>query len=122
MKKYLLGSLAVVMAIAFSAFNSNLNQPVKSNINGKLLQQKWYVYVGTQDATERQVATNYTTPTTTKPTCVSTGNECAVKVNVPNGTPPTNPDFTNVTFNMSSGFPDGNQNGGSNFIENAQKQ
>ena len=106
MKKYLLGTFAIALAVGFSAFTkpeARIHKGAKFTT-----QDTWYSYVGTQNSTERQKAANYTGPTTTQPTC-STGtiNECTVKstVTLVGGVPPANPDFTNATFDGTTGMP-----------------
>jgi len=118
MKKYLLASLAIILAVGFSAFT----KPSAHITKGKTFDTGiyWYVYSGSQDKTDRENPANYNTPTIGKPACTGTINECAVQVTVTldsNGNPPANPDFTNVTFNGTTGFP----SGGTAFDANATK-
>ncbi len=93
MKKYLLSIAALVLAISITAFTRP--KPVKKMVDGKWVQAKWYVFNGIQNSTDRIDATKYITPQDTQPACPDGSfNECAVRVNVPDGTPlPTNPDF-----------------------------
>lgn len=118
MKRYLLGMLAIIVAIGFSAFTKPTAHITKV---GKFTRADyWYVYVGDQiDISQREVNTNYTTPTLTEPTCGTGANECAVKVTVTlvGVNPPASPDFTNVTFDATSDMP----NGGSDFKKNDVK-
>ena len=99
MKKYLLGTLAILLALGFSAF--------------KKYDSFIYLYSGAQTAAARQIATNYTE--VTSQTCSGGANECTVTLNVDNG---TNPDFSSgkVTFD-ANGFP----NGGTTFVSNAKR-
>lgn len=120
MKKYRLSIAALVLAIGITAFTGP--KPVKTLVNGKWVQMKWYVFTGVQNATDRADATKYTTPTDNQPSCPSgTDLECTVRVNVPDGTPPANPNFTDVTFDID-GFPIGNSGTGTNFVSNAKKR
>lgn len=100
MKKYLLGASAIVLAVGFSAFK------VKEDVT-------LYRYNGLQTEAERKIATNYT-KSTSSIFCLGTGNECAVLMASDNG---VHPDFTNVTFQPGTGFP----NGGSDFLYNLKR-
>lgn len=104
MKNYLFGIIAIVLAIGFSAFK----MPVK----GKKFTNTIYRYDGTQSEVERKKAANYTKVASIS--CSGTDNECAVTLNADFG---THPDFTNVSFAMTTGFP----NGGTAWVSNSQK-
>jgi len=87
MKKYLLGSSALVLAIGFSSFTA-----LQTNTK--------YQYNGAQTAAERVKAANYTKNNSL--TCSGSSNECGVILNQDSG---TNPNFTGVTFDPTTGFP-----------------
>jgi len=106
MKKYLLGSLALVLAIGFSSFTSHV-------FSTKKFTSSWYTYSGAQTKAEREKAINYT-KITGNPTCNGTTDECAVEMNQTT----THPDFTNVTFDGTDGFPNGNTTGHTDFVAN----
>lgn len=93
MKKYLLSATAIALAVGFTAFT------VKKDVT-------LYLYNGLQTETERKIATNYT-KSESDLICFGSGNECAVVMSIDNG---EHPDFTNVTFQPGTGFP---QSGGS---------
>lgn len=119
MKKYLLSIAALVLAIGITAFTGP--KSVKTLVNGKWVQMKYYIFIGLQNPTDRADATKYTTPTDLQPSCEEGSNkECTVRVNVPDGTPPANPNFTDVTFD-GNGFPIGNSGTGTNFVSNVKK-
>ena len=88
MKKYLLSVSAIALAIGFTAFT------VKKDVT-------LYRYDGLQTENERKIATNYT-KMASNIFCLGSGNECAVLMSFDSG---DHPDFTNVTFEPSTGFP-----------------
>jgi hypothetical protein len=107
MKKYILGSLAIILALGFSAFtkpNANITKGKKFTTG-----IFWYVYGGAQNSTDRQNATNYTTPTASQPPCgTPASNECTVQATVTldiNNNPPANPNFAGASFNSTTGMP-----------------
>jgi hypothetical protein len=105
MKKLRIGltATAVILAGGLSAFSI---LPVNKDSNTT------YVYSSTdQSIAARETASNYIIGTTT---CPLGNNECSVTLDQNFG---TNPDFTNVTFDPSTGMP----NGGSDFVSNQQK-
>jgi len=118
MKKYLFGLFAIAFAIGFSAFT----KPSAHITKGKKFTtgQYWYTFSGAQTVSDRQVKTNYTSPVSSEPTCSGITNECAAKVTVTldiHNNPPANISSTNVTFDATTGFP----NGGSDLLQNDLK-
>ena len=109
MKKYLLGTCAVVLALSFSAFT----KAPKAKFD-----TFFYQYTGPANNVDaRKDAANYANPQSSAFTCNFTGNECAVELQNVSSTPPAHPDFTNITFDGTTGFP----NGGTDFVANFQK-
>jgi hypothetical protein len=100
MKKYLLSVSAIALAVGFTAFT------VKEDVT-------LYRYDGLQSESERKIATNYT-KMDADIICLGSRNECAVVMSSDNG---DHPDFTNVTFQAGTGFP----NGGGAFLFNLRK-
>ncbi len=111
--KLMLPILAVIVGVAASAFTV-----IKNNSNStKVAGTYWYTFTGSQTVSGRMDKTQYVSPTTSKPGCSGNGNECAVEVSGINGVPPQDISSLNVTFNGSTGMPDG----GTNYADNAQK-
>lgn len=114
MKKYLFGLLAIAVAVGFSAFTKAPSIKGKKFTTGDY----YYIFGGSQTVSDREAAANYSSPQLSAPSsCPNITNECAVKVTVTldiHGNPPAHPDFTNVTFDGSTGYP----NGGTAFKAN----
>jgi hypothetical protein len=102
MKKLRIGltAAAVILAGSLSAFSI---LPVNKDSNTT------YVYNSTdQSIAARETASNYVKGSAN---CPSGNNECSVILTQDFG---THPDFTNVTFDPTTGMP----NGGSDFVKN----
>lgn len=112
MKKYLFGSLALVLAIGFSSF-THVSSAKKFTVYP-------FVYGGAQTAIERAKSSNYTY-TATDPGCIdNTTTECGVNLTLTTA-PALNsrPDFSGgkVTTDITTGLP----NGGTTFSSNETK-
>lgn len=102
--------MALALAVSFSAFTKAAPSKFVAN---------WYSYTatGSQTVTSRETASNYTL-ITGSPSCIpGSNNECAVELNQST----TTPDFTNITFDASTGFPNGNKPTHSDFVANDLK-
>lgn len=111
--KLMLPILAVIVGVAASAFTT-----VNANHSNTRAGTYWYTYTGpTQSVSDRSNPANYTNPSTSEPQCVGKSNECAVEVRNVSGTPPADISSLSITFDGTTGMPDG----GSNFGLNAQK-
>ncbi|MBN8850514.1 MAG: hypothetical protein BGO55_31615 [Sphingobacteriales bacterium 50-39] len=109
MKKYLLGSIALVLAIGFSSF-THVTRSKKFTVYP-------FVYTGTQTPAERAKSINYVYKVT-DPGCVdNTTTECGVNLTL-TAAPAldSHPDFSGdkVTTDPDTGLP----NGGSAFSSN----
>lgn len=105
MKKLRIGltAIAVILAGSLSAFSI---LPVNVNKDSDTI----YEYTGAQTPQARTQADNYLKVSSI--TCLGGTNECSVTLSQDFG---THPDFTNVTFDPSTGMP----NGGSDFVSNS---
>ncbi|TAN15977.1 MAG: hypothetical protein EPN37_08780 [Chitinophagaceae bacterium] len=112
--KLMLPILAVIVGVAASAFTVVKNNSNNTRVAGTY----WYTFTGSQTVSGRMDKTQYTSPSTTEPGCPQGLNECAVEVKNVTGTPPSDISSLSITFNSSTGMPDG----GNNFETNAQKQ
>lgn len=100
-----LTAAAVLLAGGLSAFSI---LPLNVNKDSSTT----YVYTSSDQSIQgRENPDNYAKGSRT---CAGSGNECLVILDQDFG---THPDFTNVTFDSSTGMP----NGGSDFVSNQQK-
>lgn len=101
--KLVLPILAVIVGIAASAFTVKPETKASNTV---------YMYNSTDQSIQaRETSSNYIKGSVT---CSGLGDECSVTLNQDFGTHPV---FTNVTFDSSTGMP----NGGSAFVSNAQQ-
>lgn len=105
--------LAVIAGVAASAFTTI------QNTNKTEDNTYWYSYTGTtQSIQDRSNPENYTNPVAEEPNACEEGlNECAVQVKGVTGTAPDDISSLSITFNSTSGMPEG----GANFQANATK-
>lgn len=78
----------------------------------------YYQYVGAQTPTERKKGANYINPQTSTWDCEGNTNECSVQVSVTSPTPPANISTLSITYDGTTGRPNGGSNFQANFLQN----